>query len=188
MTPQRLRPAYTPEQLAKVYEKPHEHAKWADHKVRVETTIALARGIRHHDKAVKSVADLSCGDGTIAKGLGLKNVHLGDFAPGYDHTGPLEKTLDEIPDVDIYICSETLEHLDDPAAALAKLRTKTRYLVLSTPIDAWNETNPEHYWAWGRADVEELFTAAGFRMLVFNALDMRHAPWSPYCFGMWVCE
>jgi hypothetical protein len=162
------------------------HERWADHKVRVAVTSALAQGIRHHDATIKSVADLSCGDGVIANSLGLPVVHLGDFAPGYQITGPLEQTLDKIPDVDVYVCSETLEHVDDPAAVLAKIRAKTRYLVLSTPIDAWNETNPEHYWAWGRSGVEELFTNAGFRMLVFNALDMRHAPWSPYCFGIWL--
>lgn len=188
---QRLRPAYTPEELAEIYAKPHDSSRWRDHVVRVDVTIALGRGVVV--PSVERIADLSCGNGAIAKGIGEASfgveLILGDFAPGYEHTGPIEKTIDEIEErVDVFVCSETIEHLDDPDAVLRKIRRKTRYLVLSTPVEAWGETNPEHYWAWDRAEVESMLQAAGFTTLKpYVELDMRSA-WSPYCFGIWVAS
>ncbi|WP_435601343.1 hypothetical protein [Streptomyces sp. C10-9-1] len=182
MTRQRLRPAHTPEQLAEIYPRPHDHTRWRDHHVRVAATIALARGIEQ----VASVADLSCGDGTIARAVGADTTILGDYAPGYEHHGPIEQTIHRITPVDLYVCSETIEHLDDPDLALRLIRDKARHLLLTTPVDNWGDTNIEHYWAWSRADVEAMLTAAGWTVQVTNILDMRGA-WSPYCFGMWVC-
>lgn len=188
MTRQRLRPAYTDDQLAGIYATPHDSSRWRDHKVRVGVTVELGRGLLHEDHGVQTVADLSCGDGTIARSLGAPTVILGDYAPRYEHTGPLEHTLDAIQPVDLYVCSETLEHLDDPDLVLKLLRQKTRYLLLSTPLDAWDEQNPEHYWAWSREDVEEMLRAAGFTtMKPFVRLDLRES-WSPYCFGVWVAS
>lgn len=187
MTRQRLRPAHSPEALAEIYAQPHSHSRWRDHKVRVGVTQQLALGLTLGDDSITTVGDLSCGDAAVVRSLGDVTTHLGDFAPGYHYTGPLEQTLDQMPKVDLYVCSETLEHLDDPDLVLGKLREKTRWLLLTTPIDAWNETNVEHYWAWSRSDVESMFDTAGFNPRIFNSLDMRGG-WSPYNFGMWVCD
>lgn len=183
MTRTRLRPAHTPAQLAQIYPTPHDHTRWRDHHVRVDATIALARGIEN----VQSVADLSCGDAAIATAIGAPTTILGDYAPRYTHTGPLEDTIHTIPAVDLYVCSETIEHLDDPDTALGLIRGKTKQLLLTTPIGNHGDTNIEHYWAWDRTDVEQMLTAAGFTTQATLMLDMRPAPWSPYCFGMWVC-
>ncbi len=182
MTRQRLRPAHTAEQLAGIYPQPHDHRRWRDHHVRVDTTIALARGVED----VEMVADLSCGNGAIAKAVGAPITILGDYAPGYPICGPIEDTIQQIPDVDLYVCSETIEHIDDPDSVLKLIRAKARHLVLTTPVDNWGDANIEHYWAWSRADVETMLTAAGWTVQVTNILDMRGA-WSPYQFGMWVC-
>jgi hypothetical protein len=182
MPRQRLRPAHTAEQLAEIYPKPHDHRRWRDHHVRVDTTIALAKGVDD----VASVADLSCGNGAIAKAVEAETTILGDYAPGYDIHGPIEQTIQQIPDVDLYVCSESIEHLDDPDLVLKLIRAKARHLVLTTPVDNWGDANIEHYWAWSRADVEQMLTAAGWTVQVTNILDMRGA-WSPYQFGMWVC-
>jgi 2-polyprenyl-3-methyl-5-hydroxy-6-metoxy-1,4-benzoquinol methylase len=182
VTRQRLRPSHTAEQLAEIYPQPHDHRRWRDHHVRVDATIALARGI----EGVTSVADLSCGNGAIAKAVGAETTILGDYAPGYDICGPIEDTIHVIPEVDLYICSESIEHLDDPDTVLKFIRAKVRHLVLTTPVDNWGDANIEHYWAWSRQDVEQMLAAAGWTVQVTNILDMRGA-WSPYCFGMWVC-
>ena len=182
MTRQRLRPAHTPEQLAEIYPQPHDHTHWRDHHVRVDATIALAKGIEN----VTSVADLSCGDAAIARAVNAATTILGDYAPGYQHHGPIEETIHSIPEVDLYVCSESIEHLDDPDTVLKLIRSKAQHLVLTTPVDNWGDANIEHYWSWSRQDVEAMLTAAGWRFEVYNMLDMR-AAWSPYCFGMWVC-
>jgi hypothetical protein len=184
VTRQRIRPAHTPEELARIYATPHDHRRWRDHHLRVAMTIEVARWLAE-DNAVRSAADLSCGNGAILSALPAASRHFGDFAPGYDLTGPIEDTIEQIPDVDLYVCSETLEHLDDPDKVLKAIRAKTRTLVLSTPVDAWDDTNPEHYWAWSRADVEEMLAAAGFEPVVYSALDFRALGPYYYQFGIW---
>jgi hypothetical protein len=181
MRRERLRPAYSERKLLELYRLPHDSSRWRDHEVRVAATIALARGF----EGVESVADLSAGDGRIARAVEADVTILGDFAPGYPIAGPIEQTLLELPEVDLYICSETLEHLDDPDAVLRELRPRTRFAVISTPLEAWSDYgNPEHYWSWDRDAVEAMISAAGFELEAFCRLDLRPG-WSPYCFGIW---
>lgn len=180
----RLRPAHTPEELARIYATPHDHTKWLDHKVRVAVTAQFAHALAGH---VDSAADLSCGDGTILSSLDVGTRHFGDFAPGYPITGPIDDTIDQIPVVDLFICCETLEHLDEPAEALARIRDKTKTLILSTPVDAFADTNPEHYWAYSREGVEDLLSAARFQVLAYTAVDCRPGG-GEYMFGVWYCR
>lgn len=184
MTRQRLRPAYGAEDLARIYPKPHDHTRWIDHQMRVRMTAIVAQGAGR----LHSGADLSCGDGAVLRSLDLAVRHFGDLAPGYEHTGPIEQTIGDIPDVDLFVCTETLEHLDDPDLVLKRIREKSGGLVLSTPVDAWDDTNPEHYWAWSRSDVEEMLAAAGFTVVVYACLDARGGVPGSYCFGIWGCR
>lgn len=185
MTRQRLRPAYTDRQLAQLYAVPHDHRRWPDHHLRVNVTIEVARWVA--GEGVQAAADLSCGNGAILQATPADTRHFGDFAPGYEFAGPIEKTITDLPEVDVFICSETLEHVDDPDLVLAAIRAKAGTLVLSTPVDAWADDNPEHYWAWSRDDVEQMLGAAGFTSLVFTAVDFRPMG-LPYCFGVWAAR
>jgi hypothetical protein len=180
----RLRPAHDTQTLADIYATPHDHSRWGDHKVRVAITAQLAHLLAGR---VGSAADLSCGDATILKALNVGTRYLGDFAPGYPITGPIDDTVNQIPTVDLFVCCETLEHLDDPDATLKKIRAKTRALVLSTPVDAFQDTNPEHYWGWSREGVEAMLTASGFQVEVYTAIDFRPAG-AEYQFGVWYCR
>lgn len=184
MTRRRLRAAYTADELAKVYPKPHDSSHHVDHRLRVAVTIQVARSFAD---TYASAADLSCGDGLILSNVPAARKVFGDLAPGYPISGPLEETLDELDPVDLYVCTETIEHLDDPDTVLAKIRAKANRLVLSTPVDAWKDSNREHYWAWSREDVERMLIAAGFKPTLFVALDFRVAG-SDYCFGIWGCR
>jgi 2-polyprenyl-3-methyl-5-hydroxy-6-metoxy-1,4-benzoquinol methylase len=180
----RLRDTMSPDELARTYSAPHNHKQWKDHLIRVDLTTQLARWLAG---PVRSAADLSCGDGATLKGVDAADRYFGDFAPGYPIYGPIEQTIDEIPKVDLFICTETLEHLHDPDRVLADIRKKTRLLVVSTPIDAWNDTNPEHYWAWSRAGVEGMMERAGFTVKVFVSLDLTPLGRKYYNFGIWGC-
>lgn len=184
MTRQRLRAAYSPEELAKVYPRPHDHTQWIDHQMRIAFTALVAHGV---DRDATSGADLSCGDGTLLRSMPLREKHFGDLAAGYPYHGPIEETIEQIPSVDLYICTETLEHLDDPDSVLRQIRGKAGRLVLSTPVGAWGDTNPEHYWAWSREDVEAMLEAAGFKVQLYASLDLRMVGADAYCFGMWGC-
>jgi hypothetical protein len=175
----RLRPAYSPEYLAELYPKPHDHTRWPDHIIRVDATIALARDMGVPDV----VADLSCGDAAIGRALAPASLILGDFAPGYPITGPIEVTAPALSHVGMFICSETVEHLDDPDAVLAQIREKADSLVLSTPLAEFTPVNPEHYWGWDTDGVREMLEGAGWvPELQRDVLT----PWAKY--QLWGCR
>lgn len=155
----RLRPAYSEAELAELYPVPHDHTRWPDHILRVDETIKLAKELVPEPL---SVADLSCGDATIARAMEAEITFLGDLAPGYEITGPIEKTILSLPSVDLFICSETVEHLDDPDTVLSHIRKRCRNLVLSTPLAEFAPINPEHYWGWDHDGVAEMLTGAGW--------------------------
>ena len=179
----RLRPAYESGELAKIYQRPHQHSGWFDHKVRVEATIAVAK----HFTPVDSIADLSAGDATIINALDAKKKYIGDYAPGYEFTGPIEATIKQIPKVDMFICSETLEHIDDPDALLFDIRSKTKYLVLSTPIGETGTNNPEHYWGWDAEAIGGMLYKADFESLILNRLNFLSGEYV-YNYQIWVAR
>ncbi len=179
---ERLRPAYTPTQLAEIYSEPHQHWQWEDHRLRVQMTIAFASWF----KDVDSVADLSAGDAVIINAIPAKTRYIGDFAPGYEFTGAIDETIDLIPKVDLFICSETIEHLDDPEKTLAKIRAKTKALIVTTPDSEANDGNPQHYWGWDSLGVRGLLEGAGFKPVIFNTLQFEN-PNLIYDYQFWGC-
>ncbi len=71
----RLRPAHSQTQLAEIYAKPHEHARFADHIDRVNKSIELLKAFNNYD----SIADLSAGDATIINALDADKKYIGDY-------------------------------------------------------------------------------------------------------------
>lgn len=179
MRRERLRPAMSADELAQVYAEPHDHRRWGDHQIRVDATIEM--GLRLVGSGVESAADLSCGNGAILSAMPAERRYFGDLAPGYDITGPIERTIGEIPYVDLFVCCETMEHLDDPESALEAISAKGSRLLLSTPVDAWDDGNVEHYWAWDREAVEAMLTEAEFTVLDYREVH------PSYKFGIWAC-
>lgn len=186
MTALRLRPSHPPERLAEIYAELHNHSRWPDHRARVKSTIDLARSFG----PFSSAADLSCGDASIVDALEIHGPrYLGDAAPGLPLCGPIETTIGDIPLVDLFVCTETLEHLDDPLRVLKAIRQKVSgVLVVSTPVGAWEDDNEEHYWAWSKQDVEDMLTTAGFDPAVYHEVDYSgHGPCYVYTYGIWGC-
>lgn len=182
----RLRDLPDRAELDRLYAAPHDHTRWGDHKIRVDVTVALAR---HFVGPHAIVADLSCGDAAIAKRLPCGRLILGDYAPGYELTGPIEQTILTLHDLqaDLFICSETLEHLDDPDSVLVELRKRARALVVSTPDGELDDSNPEHLWAWDAEAVEQMLEAAGWRPQVHLNLDPQRAGFR-YQYQIWGCQ
>jgi len=180
---ERLRPTYSPEEMAALYANPYDHSRWIDHIRRAVATVSFCR--RLLAGCVPDVAaDLSCGDGVILDGVHALRKIYGDLVSSHalDVVGPIETTIREIDSVDLFVNTETLEHLDDPDSTLMEIGKKTNMLLLSTPINAWNDTsNAEHYWAWDAEAVDAMITAAGFQIVQYTELPL----W--YQFGMWGC-
>lgn len=158
----RLRPEYSDEELSRIYATPHDHKRFGyGHYLRVEHTITLGKWACV-DYRLNSGADLSCGNGQILTNLPLNMKAFGDFAPTYYYHGPIEQTILQIPSVDLFICSETIEHLNDPEAVLSEIRRKANYLLLSTPIGEDDLGNPEHYWGWDTEAVLDMLDKTGW--------------------------
>lgn len=171
--------------LSEIYDHQYNHELWNDHRVRVKLTASFATWFSE----ARTAADLSCGDGAILKFvdevLKFERCYFGDFVDGYEFKGPIEETIDQIPNVDLFILSETLEHLDDPDSVLRKVRKKTKYLVLSTPDGEWTDSNPEHVWGWDNAEVRSMLIAAGFTIDIYNSLKFTDGY---YTFQIWGCK
>lgn len=182
-----LRPFWNEEQLAEIYAQPHNHLLWGHgHYLRIQFSIELGKWAAKNF-GLNKLADLSCGNAAAAKGIGCKTTILGDFAPGYDYTGPIEQTIEQIPNVDIFVNLETLEHLEQPGEVLKQIRQKSRYLLLSTPIEAWEDGTPEHYWAWDTEGVESLMRDAGWSANMYATLDSGYIG-EPYKYGFWIAK
>ena len=158
-----------------------------DDRLRIAVTAQVAR-VMVGD--VDSAADLSCGEGLLLAVVAARRRYYGDFGPGWPICGPIEQTLEQIPAVDLYLCTETVEHLDDPDGTLKAIRDKTQALILSTPLEAWHDrtANLEHYWAWDREAVEAMLIGAGFTPAVFVELDLSLSGPDSYRYGIWACQ
>lgn len=204
MTPTRLRPAWSADELARIYAAPHDHRIYGrGHHERVEMMKEHVQQLindPNYDPIPRynvpmTVADLSCGNADVAwsaareadKRVPTTIVRLGDIAPGWEFYGPIEQTIERVGKVDLFICGETLEHLDDPIAVLRQIRAVTRFAVLSTPTENWGDTNAEHYWSWSEDDVSDMLREAGFTIVRTSVVDSRM--WGePYRYGIWTCS
>lgn len=179
----RLRPVPSRETLQSMYPKPHDHRIFGrGHRERVAMMIKFAV-----EQRWPTAADLSCGNGAVLEAVDADQRFFGDLAPGWPIEGPIEETISGLPYiVDLLIMGETLEHLGNPEAVLQLAATTARYLLVSTPIDAWDDSNAEHLWAWDREGVEGLLTVSGWESILrFDTVDSR--TWGePYCYGVWL--
>lgn len=187
MTRLRLRPAYSTDELRRVYDHTYSHRTWQDHRLRIAVTLEVAQWAARLG-GLTSGADLSAGDGTVLSGVRLTRKVFGDLTGQWDVSGLIEDTLPQMEPVDLYICTETLEHVDDPDQLLKNIREKARVLLLSTPVGAWEDKNPEHYWAWSKDDVEAMLNQAGFSVFTYVTVDLRALGLEYYEFGIWMCQ
>jgi hypothetical protein len=167
----RLRPYPTLAELEKLYVMPYDHTRWEDHRKRVRCSIDVmhkrllpAFGMGK----IQRVADLSAGDGTIVHSLKdiAPTIIEGDLVPrkGLTRIGPIEETIQTIEPVDLFVLTETIEHVENPDRLLATIRDMTTWLFLTTPTgEVDGVTNPEHIWEWDVEGMGSMIEKAGFR-------------------------
>jgi hypothetical protein len=180
---ERLRGAHEQKELEALYRSPHSHAGFHDHILRVQATIAVAKWLG----PIETAADLSAGDATIINSLTVGKRYIGDLAPGYEITGPIEETINLIPDVDLFICSETLEHIDNPEIVLSSIRNKANHLLLTTPDGETGSGNPEHYWGWDSECIKDMIVQAGFEPMCLSLIKLREYGYA-YDYQIWLAK
>lgn len=192
----RTRPEYTYEQLKQLYSTPHDSSQWPDHRARADWTISLGATVAPMFGQVRTIADLSCGNAQIPLGIADKlnvprhNVILGDFAAceDYDLYGPLETAIKKIPKVDLFVLSETLEHLDQPDIVLRMIRRQCDILLLTTPLNEQYD-NPEHYWVWDDAGIRQMLTESTFVPRFYSsAMFQQYLNLGDYGYQLWVAN
>ena len=189
---QRLREFPSPEELDELYAKPYDHKRWNEHERRVARSIEILHARMSPSLVMgtlRTVADLSCGDGAIINSFKsyVPKIKLikGDFVPdaSLDVVGRIEDTIHTIEPVDLFILTETIEHLEYPVSFLAELRKKTRWLFLTTPTgEVPGHGNPEHIWSWDLDDMRTMLNDAGFT----GEYDIFVQP--HYTYQIWTCR
>ena len=205
---QRTRDYPNARELAAMYARPHDANEWGPgHALRQRATVDLAVTHSGDPWDIDTVADLSCGNGYIAAeivrwtdidpavdpahGWHRAKLILGDLAAPdprrttwpaqFSMVGPIEETIHDLPIVDLFVCSETIEHLDDPDRVLGLIRGHARQLIVSTPIG--EAFHPEHVWVWDVDAVEAMLEAADWRPLERVEL---HLP-GTFSYQIWRC-
>ena len=178
-----LRPFYTAEQRARIYGHAYDHTRWPDHVERVARTVQVLDDFAAKTGA-RTVADLSCGDGAIVgqSRHPWTGRHLDDYTRG----GPVEHTIQALSPVDMFVCSETLEHVEDPDGLLVEIRGKARHLLLTTPDGEDDDRNPEHYWGWDAGDLRAMLERAGWTDNTAELFTPSSVPY--YTFQIWRCS
>lgn len=182
----RLRRTHDEKTLRELYGKPYDSSEWDEHRRRVDWTIdRLNLFLGTHPEIVTAV-DLSCGDGRILRDIvGPTNRYFGDIAnaPHIDRHGPIEETIENIRG-DLLICSETLEHLDDPSYVLDRVATRFTWICITTPLGEVDpEKNHEHYWGWDLWGISSLLSENGWTPRWVDTLNESY-----YTYQLWIAR
>jgi len=194
------------------YPEGYNHTVWSDHVERIAATVAFAAPWLDYYN-ITSLADPSAGDGALARALislqpRIHRAYVGDLNPGPElaqgwnsvtsyvwvnlEATPLIPGLDALDisrqnePVDLLVCSETLEHLDDPDAFLVRARLSARSILITTPENETGTGNEEHYWGWDSEAVSAMLHTAGWNTvdhLIFQPLTAQ-----TYRFQMWMAH
>lgn len=143
------------------------------HKLRsaVDRQVSGRQGLR--------VVDLGCGQkpyrpwiaSAAAEYIGV-DAHPG---PHVDHVAPAER-LDFLDSgsVDLVLCTQVLEHADDPRKVVDEIRRVLRpagVCLLSTHGVFPYHGQPQDYWRWTHSGLERLFRESGFEDVSVEATD-----------------
>lgn len=183
----RLRPKYSDEELAALYDKPYDHTKWDEHHIRVGWTIGrINHWIALQRPEIVKAVDLSCGDGAILRNLNVVDKEFGDLVAA-PHLTMISRPAEEAVKLitgDLLICSETLEHLDDPDAFLRDASQNFKYVAITTPLgEDFPEKNWEHYWGWDLLDMNQILRDTQWYPLVEETLPLDY-----YTYQFWIAR
>lgn len=172
--------------LAELYGGMYDHTKWDEHRTRVQWTTRQLQHFIDLRTDITRVVDLSCGDGAILNGLNVPNKIYGDMVQA-DHLTiaamPAEISVRYMQG-DLLICSETIEHLDDPDQFLRDAQENFKYIAITTPLGETDpEKNYEHYWGWDLLDINKMLRVTQWYPLMEATLPLDY-----YTYQFWIAR
>ena len=103
--------------------------------------------------------------------------------PAADLRGSVEALPVEDASFDLVLCTQVLEHCDDPAQAVRELRRVTapggRVLASTHGVQVYHPS-PQDYWRWTHAGLHRLFTANAS----WQSVDVRPGAGTATCLAM----
>lgn len=184
----RLRPKWSDEKLAEIYSKTYDHTQWDEHVTRISWTASrLQQFIDLQRPPIERVVDLACGDGALLNAL--ENVREKVFcdivaAPHLTLMPMSMETSVKYMTGDLLVCSEVLEHLDDPDRVLRDAHGGFQWIAITTPLGEDDpEKNEEHYWGWDMLGVDEMLTATGWSSRHIETLNTPY-----YTYQFWIAK
>jgi 2-polyprenyl-3-methyl-5-hydroxy-6-metoxy-1,4-benzoquinol methylase len=85
---------------------------------------------------------------------------------------------------DLMVCTETIEHLNDPDVVLEHTRDVANHLLLTTPNTENGHTeNEEHVWEWDTDAVADMLVAAGWSNIRYHIIECDY-----YDYQLWLCS
>ena len=130
--------------------------------------------------------DVGCGVKPYAPFFARAATYVGvDVAD--NAAADLEGTVEDLPvddpSFDVVLCTQVLEHVDDPARAVRELRRVTapggRVLASTHGVQIYHP-NPQDLWRWTHAGLERLFRANA----EWSSVDVRPGAGTAACVGM----
>jgi len=146
------------------------HLEQGVHRERLHTAAAL---VAHAvEQGAKSVVDIGCGDGGLLSLIGtLVDCWGYDLMPSNVAAANRERYVqvwhkdfvhEPIRWADLAVCTEVLEHLQDPHKMVGLIATNARWVVASSPAEETPESHDEvHAWAWDVDGYRAMFESAG---------------------------
>lgn len=168
---------YTPEWYTTREHAPH--AEQPIHRPRMERVATMAKWLIP-DFDIVSCADLGAGDGGLIEMIGFPeplrippygydlmevNVRYAVDVRGVD-VRFRDFVNDEIEWAHLTICTEVLEHLEDPHKMVRKIAEHSDFLIASSPSRETAESHDAvHAWAWDMEGYRLLMESAGYTVL-----------------------
>lgn len=182
----RLRRVHDAATLREIYGKPYDSSQWEEHTNRVNWTITRLNEFLKLNSDIDRAYDLSCGDGRILREIsGVKTRHFGDLVPA-EHlhfVGDITKNVRKVSG-DLLICSETLEHLDDPEDFLRAASERFKWICVTTPLGEFDtKKNYEHYWGWDLWGISEMFHETDWRPTWVDSFNQPY-----YTYQFWIAR
>jgi SAM-dependent methyltransferase len=128
-------------------------------------------------QGIRSIVDLGAGDGGTLSMIGNVGVPTWgyDLMPENVAYAVLTRKVDvryadflndPIEWGDLVICTEVLEHLEDPHALVRKISQNAETLIASSPASETREDHdPAHAWVWDMPGYARMIQDAGFDLV-----------------------